>query len=152
MRRHLAPLVAAALALSSAATAQTPPAPAQDPTDARTQAELLARGQAYSRAPDSEQDPAEVAETVRLNQQIVANNDRAAAVEAKAEAGAEASFAAGQVIEAQNVEAEARYQAEVDAYEARRIEYERARATWEGLIAACERSGRRDCRDAVPVG
>src|SRR5690606_13665798 len=75
-------IVAAAVAMAAApALAQTAPSP-----DPGSEAWLRMRGEMYSRAPDSEQDPAEVAATARLNAGIAARN--AAAAEAETEAAA----------------------------------------------------------------
>lgn len=104
-----------------------------------TAAMLRAKGEAYSRAPDSEQNPAEVATTARLNTEVAAGNaaaaqaETAAVVDYKTEASAAAT-------------ADAQYDAEMQAIMEARANYDRARTTWEGLIAACEASGRTDCR------
>ncbi|MDI6625516.1 MAG: cell wall hydrolase, partial [Brevundimonas sp.] len=78
----------AALALALAAApvmAQTAP-PAAANAQPGSEEWLRIRGEMYNRAPDSEQDPAELAATARLNAEIAARN--AAAAEAETEAAA----------------------------------------------------------------
>lgn len=150
-RKSITPLTAVALtaAFATAVAAQTAPAqtaPTQDPPG--LEAQLRAKGEAYSRAPDSEQIPAEVATTAQLNAQVAAQNEAAELMEQR---GAMASAEAEAAL---NVEAEAanqRYLADKAAYDAAQAEYEQARATWEALIRACVESGRANCESAPPA-
>lgn len=144
-----------ALSLAPAAAAQTARTTAQATANAPVGSEawLRMRGEAYSRAPESKQDPAEVSETARLNAAIAAGNNAAAATEqhnaavaAEAEVEYREDLAAAALQRAERLEAQA-------ANDAQRAEAARARATWEAMIRACERSGRTDCRvNDRPVG
>jgi len=129
------------------ALAQTGPTPPESTTEA---ARLLALGETYHRAPDTAQDPEELAATAKLNAMIAAHNeaaerqeanDTAAYAEAEARYRAEAAAAAT---------LQANYEADQRTAAAARAEYDRARATWEAMIRACEASGRRDCRANAP--
>lgn len=150
-RPHRVALLAAALSLLAApVTAQTPgraptpPKPAQNaPSD--PVGDLLRKGEAYHRAPDSAQDPDELRQTQALNDEIVAQNDLAEN-EDRANAAAYART-------------QARYQAELEAAEAQRLrheadmraaaeaqaDYERQMADWRATAAACERGDRARC-------
>ena len=122
-----AAVMATGLILVAAAAptlAQTPP----QPESAAELARLQALGETYHRAPDTAQDPDELADT-------------AAQAEAEARYRAEAAAAAT---------LQANYEADQRTAAAARAEYERARATWEAMIRACEASGRRDCRAPAP--
>ncbi|WP_417231306.1 cell wall hydrolase [Brevundimonas sp.] len=126
--------------------AQTPP----PPESAAEAARLQALGETYHRAPDTAQDPDEVATTAALNARIAAHNEAAARQEAvdtaeyaEAEARYRAEAAAAATLQAN-------YDAEQRTAAAARAEYERARATWEAMIRACEAGGRRDCRANAP--
>jgi hypothetical protein len=125
---------AAMIALAgSPVLAQTPPS---------SEAALRQRGEAYHRAPDSEQDPAEVAATARLNAEIASNNAAAASVEAEALAEYERANARWQADTAGLEAREAQWEADKAAAEAAQARYERERAAWEAEMAACERAGR----------
>lgn len=144
----LAMFAAPALAQSVSATGQaqaTTPA-GQTSLDAM----LRAKGEEYHRAPDSEQNPAEVQETQALNAEIATENQAAAELEAAQEAGYERALAGAQADAAEIAAMNAKYEAELAAANAAKAEYDRAYATWEGLIRACEASGRTDCRANAP--
>lgn len=149
-RKSMTSLTAVALtaAFATAVAAQTPPiqtAPTQDPPG--LEAQLRAKGEAYSRAPDSEQDPVEVATTAQLNTQIAAQNDAAELMEQR---GAMASAAVEAEVSAEAEAANQRYLADKAANDAAQAEYEAARATWEVLVRACVESGRTNCESAPP--
>lgn len=134
-------LTAAVLALAAApALAQSAPAPA--PAEAGSQEWLRQRGETYRRAPDSEQNPAEVAATARLNAEIAARN----AAAAEAETGAMSAFEEQNArwrAETARLEAErAQWEANVAAANAARAQWERDKAAWEARMEACRRSGR----------
>lgn len=135
------------IAGTAPALAQTVPPP---PGSAAQAAALQARGETYHRAPDTAQDPDELATTAKLNAMIVAENDATA----RREAAAAAAFAEADARYRAEAAAAATLQANYDADQktaaAAQAEYDRAHATWEGLIRACEASGRRDCRANVP--
>jgi hypothetical protein len=117
--------------------------PAQAPLPAPgSDAWLLQRGETYSAASDAEQDPAEVAETEKLNSAIIANNDAAARTEAEAAAAHEAERARWQQEAARSSTARAQWEADAAAAAAARARYERERAAWEASVAACRASGR----------
>jgi hypothetical protein len=142
------------IAGAAPALAQTPPtAPGATPQatgSAAQEAFMQARGETYHRAPDAEQDPAEMAATAKLNGMIAAHNaaaDEQEAAEAAAYAEAEARYRAEAAAAATR---QANYEADLKTAAAARAEYERARAQWEATIRACEATGRRDCRATVP--
>ncbi len=155
MIRTALTVAAAATLLAGAALAQTASKTApHDPQSPDMQAYLQARGETYSRAPDSEQNPAEVATTAKLNASVVAHNDDAERSEQESQAAHDSAAARidaeARDQEARYATARAEYEANVRAAEAARADYDRAQATWEGLIRACEASGRRDCRTPAP--
>lgn len=148
-RPHRAFLLAAALSafLTAPTLAQTP-APPQTaqavPSD--PVADLLrSQGERYHRAPDEAQDPDELRRTQALNAEITAQNDLA---ENEDRANADV-----------HTQAQARYQAELEAAEADRMRYEsdvrtaaeakalyeRQMADWRATTAACERGDRARC-------
>lgn len=146
---------AAAALIAGAAFAQTAPkATPEDPRSPDMQAYLQARGETYSRAPDAEQNPVEVATTAKLNATVAARNDDAERSEQESQAAHDSDAARidaeARDQEARYATARAEYEANVRAAEAARADYDRAQATWEGLVRACEASGRRDCRAATP--
>lgn len=100
-----------------------------------SEAWLRLRGESYSAAPDTPQDPAEVAETVRLNAEIAARNNAAERREAEGTAAWQAEVARLETERAQ-------WEADAAAAEAARQRYERDRAAWAAEVAACERTGR----------
>lgn len=103
---------------------------------------LRQRGESYSAAPEAEQDPAEVAETIRLNAEIAARNNAAERREIEGTAAWQAEDARWRA-ETARLEAErAQWQADANAAEAARQRYERERAAWAAEVAACERSPR----------
>tara|TARA_R110002167_G_scaffold37267_10_gene116871 strand:- start:1390 stop:1848 length:459 start_codon:yes stop_codon:yes gene_type:complete len=125
--------------------AQTTP-----PESAAEEALLKARGETYHRAPDTAQDPAELAATARLNATIVAHNDEAARQEAANRAAYAEAEARYRVEAAAAATMQANYEADQRAAIAARAEYDRARAVWEAMIRSCEASGRHDCRANAP--
>lgn len=139
--------------LATAAVAQTAPQQA-DPQSPEMQAYLRARGETYSRAPDSEQNPAEVATTAKLNASVAASNDAAERSEQESQAAHDMAVAdidaRAEAEAAQYATARAEYEANLRAAEAAQADYDRARAAWEGLVRACEATGRTDCRATAP--
>ncbi|HZW17051.1 MAG TPA: hypothetical protein VFF66_12475 [Brevundimonas sp.] len=103
----------AAMVLGLAAApvaAQTAP-PSQETSPAPgSEAALRLKGETNRQAPDSKQIPAEVAETARLNAEIVARNTAAAEAEARARAEYE--------------QANAAWRAEAARFEAERAQWE----------------------------
>lgn len=153
-------IAAAAPVLAQTAPVQSPSAPkAADPyapTDpVELEAWLRARGEAYHRAPDAQQDPAELAATASLNAEIAARNDQAEAREqaeiAKYEA-AKAEFAAAtsayEAAASEAATAQANYEADLRAAQAAQAQYERDQAEWRRRVAACERGDRSACAPA----
>lgn len=124
-------------------------APVQDkvqaPPNDNVEELLRARGEAYHRAPDAAQDPAEVKITSALNAEITAQNDLAQSQE---DADRRAFEAAQTQYNAELSQAEieqARFQAEVQAAEAARLRYEADMADWRATVAACETGDRVRC-------
>ena len=120
------------------ATAPATPAPAQG-----SEEWLRQRGESYHSAPESAQDPEEVATTAKLNAVIVDRNAEADALDQdqrnehdRAQANYEADLVqserARQQWEADNAAAQERYAREQAAYEA--------------AVRSCERAGGRNCR------
>ena len=103
---------------------------------------LRLRGESYSAAPEAEQDPAEVAETIRLNAGIAAANNAAERREVEGAAAWQAEDARWRA-ETVRLETErAQWEADAAAAEAARARYEREHAAWEAEVAACKRSPR----------
>ena len=126
---------AAVLTLTAAPVlAQTAPSP----TSAQPGSEewLRLRGEMYSRAPDAEQDPAEVAATARLNAEIAARNA------ASASAAFEDRNAAWRAETARLETERAQWEANDAAARAAQAQWEREQAAWEAQMEACRRSGR----------
>lgn len=111
---------------------------------------LRQRGESYRSAPDAEQNPAEVAETIRLNAEIAARNAAAERAEAEAAATFERQSAQWREETARLETQRAQYEADLAASNAARAAYERARAAWEAEVAACERE-RRVCVTTPPA-
>lgn len=124
-------------------TGQTtaPAAPVADPTPGLEEW-LRLRGESYSAAPEVEQDPAEVAETVRLNNLIAARNNAAERREIEGTAAWQAEDARWRAETARLEAQRAQWEAEAAAAEAARLRYERDRAAWAAEVAACQRSPR----------
>lgn len=134
-------IAAAALTLAAAPVlAQTAPAPTN--AEPGSEAWLRMRGEMYSRAPDSEQDPAEVAATARLNAEIAARNSAAAEAEAGATAAFEQRNAEWRAETARLETERAQWEANAAAANAAQAQWERDRAAWEAEVEACRRSGR----------
>ena len=134
----------AAMVLGLAAApvaAQTAPSPQASPTPG-SEAWLRLRGEMYSRAPDAEQDPAEVAATARLNAEIAARNAAAAEAEAGAMAAFEDRNAAWRAETARLETERAQWEANDAAARAAQAQWEREQAAWEAQMEACRRSGR----------
>lgn len=133
----------AAVALTLAAApvlAQTAPSP----TGAQPGSEewLRQRDEMYNRAPDSEQDPAEVAATARLNAEIAARNAAAAEAETEASTSWEEQNARWRAETARLETERVQWEANAAAANAAQAQWERERAAWEAEMEACRRSGR----------
>jgi len=152
-RFTLAAATALLLAAGPVIAQTTPPqAPTQRTTPQQTPAQapvsnpapgsqewLRLRGESYSAAPEVEQDPAEVAETIRLNAAIAARNAAAERREIEGTAAWQAEDARWRA-ETARLETQ-RAQWEADAA-APRPRHERERAAWAAEVAACQRSPR----------
>lgn len=129
----------------------TPPAaPATSPAPG-SEEWLRLRGETYRAAPEAEQDPAEVAETSRLNAAIVARNNAAERREVEAIAAWQAENTRWRAEVARLETERAQWEADAAASEAARLRYERERAAWAAEVAACERSPR-TCGTSTPKG
>ena len=129
----------------------TPPAaPATSPAPG-SEEWLRLRGETYRAAPEAEQDPAEVAETSRLNAAIVARNNAAERRENEAIAAWQAENTRWRAEVARLETERAQWEADAAASEAARLRYERERAAWAAEVAACERSPR-TCGTSTPKG
>lgn len=132
----------AAMVLAGACLSATPIL-AQSPSS--LDAQLRAKGEAYSRAPDAEQNPDEVRTTQALNAEIVAQNELAQSQESfdagatvEAQARYEADLAAAQ-------SAQIQYEADVRAAEDARLRYAQELSDYEATVRACETGDRRRC-------
>lgn len=147
------PLLAALLLAAQPASAQTQsaktPQPPQTAAPATLDDLLRARGEAYSRSPDSEQDPEEQRVTRALNAEIAAQNDLAESQEnADFAAWREAVARRDREIAARELEAaEARHRhnEQLRESDAALRRYEAALADWRATVAACERGDRARC-------
>ncbi|MDP1912934.1 cell wall hydrolase [Brevundimonas sp.] len=124
-----------------------PAAPSAGPTPG-SEEWLRLRGESYSAAPEAEQDPTEVAETIRLNVGIAARNDAAERREVEAAAAWQAEDSRWRAETARLETQRAQWEADAAAAEAARLRYERERAAWEAEMAACQRTGR--CLPSAP--
>ena len=149
MTRFTLAAVATLLLAAAPVVAQTKPPQPSDKTAAATsdptpgsEEWLRLRGESYSAASDAEQDPAEVAATIRLNAEIAARNDAAERSEIEGTAAWQAEDARWRAETARLETQRAQWEADAAAAEAARLRYERERAAWEAEVAACERTGR----------
>lgn len=161
-RFTLAAVAALLLAAAPVAAQQTTPPQARVQTPGQTTAPapppvapapgseewLRQRGESYSAAPASEQDPAEIAETIRLNAEIAARNEAAERREIEGTAAWQAENERWRAETARLETQRAQWEADAAAAEAARLRYERERAAWEAEVAACERT--RQCRAPAP--
>lgn len=149
MTRIATAALVAALLAAAPALAQTKPAPARvqgsapsaSPTPG-SEEWLRLRGESYSAAPDAEQDPAEVAATIRLNAEIAARNDAAERRELEAAAAWRAEDERWRAETARLETERAQWEADNAAAEAARLRFEREYATWQAEVAACQSTGR----------
>ena len=151
IRSTLSAAAAALMFVTLPVAAQTAPAAPQSASGPGTEAWLRLRGETYSAAPDSEQDPAEVSTTARLNAEVAARNVAADAQDAENAATYEAEMARSSAEAAAFETRRAQYEAELAVAAAARAAYDRARAAWESRMAACERA-RRVCVSTPPKG
>lgn len=165
MIRSTAAAVAALILAAAPVLAQTtrPQAPVQRTTPQQTtppaapvvnpapgsEEWLRLRGESYSEIPEAEQDPVEVAETIRLNAAIAARNEAAERREIEGTAAWQAADARWRAETARLETQRAQWEADAAAAEAARLRYERERAAWAAEVAACQRSPR-SCVTAPP--
>lgn len=140
-------LVALMIATGGTAGAQTKPAAQQSPAD---QADQLLNtpvndGEAYHRAEDSEQDPAEVRTTQALNAEIASRNDLAENQERADQAAFEAERARYEAAVTQANQERLAHEEAVRAADAARRAWEADRARWEADVRACEAGDRSRC-------
>lgn len=106
---------------------------------------LRLRGEQYHRAPDSKQNPAEVAATVRLNAEIAARNAAAEQAEAQARAAYEQANARWREETARAEAERAQWQASTSVAMSAQAQWERDHAAWEAEMAACRAVAGRIC-------
>ena len=122
--------------------------PQGDPADpAAREALLRARGEAYHRAPDSQQTEAELAATRALNAEIVAQNDLAAKQEEADRLAHDAALARYQIEVRQTEE---RAHAEAEAARAAQDQYDRDYAAWMEQVKAFQSGVRAACAAPRP--
>lgn len=117
-------------------------APAVAPAFAQTAPAAVVTADPAPQGTDEEQDPAELAATSRLNQEIAARNAAAAQAEADSQASYDKANAAWSAESSRLATQRAQWEADTAAANAARAQYERDQAAWEAEVAACERSGR----------
>lgn len=118
-------------------------APQQAPAAAVGSEEWLRqRGETYSAAPDSAQDPAEVDATSKLNAGIAAEAEAAERADAEARAAFEAENQRWREEQARSSTARAQWEADVAAADSARTRWEQDRARWEAEVRACRASNR----------
>lgn len=162
MSRFTATAIAALLLTAAPVLAQTtrpqePVTPRQSAAPATTASPvpgseewLRLRGESYRAAPESEQDPAEVAATMRLNAEIAARNNAAERQETEGNAAWQAEQARWREETARIETQRAQWEADTAAAEAARLRYEREMAAWEADLAACRRASG-GCIEARPA-
>ncbi len=105
-------------------------------------------GEAYHRADDSEQDPAEVRTTQALNDEIVSRNTLAENQERVERAAFEDERARHEQAMAVSLQARLDYEEGLRQSEAARLQWEADRARWEADVRACQAGDRRRCAPA----
>ncbi|GAA0612115.1 hypothetical protein GCM10009422_03810 [Brevundimonas kwangchunensis] len=103
---------------------------------------LRQRGETYSAAPDSAQNPAEIEATSKLNAGNAAQAEAAERADAEARAAFEAENQRWREEQARSSTARAQWEADVAAADSARTRWERERAQWEADVAACRASNR----------
>ncbi len=102
-------------------------------------------GEAYHRADDTEQDPAEVRTTQALNDEIASRNDLAANQERADQAAFEAERAKHEAVVAQATADRLAYEESVRQSAEAQRRWEADRARWEADVRACEAGDRTRC-------
>ncbi len=157
--RTLAAALAFALA-AGAAHAQKPPAPTR-PADQADQLLSPAEpttsppvndGEAYRRAGDAEQDPAELRTTQALNDEIASRNQLAVNQERADQAEFEVERAKHEEVVAAATQAQLAYEEDMrrsaaaqSEWQAEQARWQAERARWEADVRACEAGDRRRC-------
>lgn len=155
----LAACAALALALTAgAAEAQKPTAQAQTADRAdqllgqavtTTTPPPVNDGEAYHRAEDAEQDPAELRTTQALNDEITSRNQLAENQERADRARYEETVAASTQAQLAYEEDVRRSQAAQSDWEAEQARWQAERARWEADVRACEAGNRSRCSTRV---
>lgn len=145
MIRYMA-VCAAALTVAFAAGA----AEAQKPGASTAMPPAVNDGEAYHRADDSQQDPAELRTTQALNDEIVSRNQLADNQDRADQAAYEAERAKYEDTVARATEAQLTYEEDVRRHEAEQRRWQAERDRWEADVRACEGGDRSRC--AAPRG
>lgn len=147
-RTMTAAAVMAVVMMAGAAQAQKPGAQAQ-PNDQADQllgsAAPVNDGEAYHRAPDSAQDPAELRTTQALNDEITAQNDLAASIERAEQEKHEAAVAQSTADRLAYEESVRQSDAAQQRWQAEQAQWQADRARWEADVRACEAGDRTRC-------
>lgn len=151
--RILAAALVFALAAGAAQAQQQPSArtrPADQADQLLRQAEPAASapvndGEAYHRADDAEQDPAEVRTTQALNDEIASRNQLAENQERADQAAFEAERAKHEETVAAATQARLAYEEDVRRSEASQRQWEADSARWEADVRACQAGDRSRC-------
>lgn len=106
-------------------------------------------GEAYHRAADSEQDPAEVRTTQALNEEITSRNQLVQNQEDADRAKYEETMAASNQARLAYEEDVRRSQAAQSDWEAEQARWQAERARWEADVRACEAGDRSRCSTRV---
>ena len=147
------------LLAAGAAEAQKSPTPAQDQADALLSQAVpnqnpapVNDGEAYHRAEDSEQDPAEVRTTQALNDEIASRNQLAENQERADQAQFEAERAKYEATVTASTQAQLAYEEDVrrsnaaqSEWQAEQARWQAERARWEADVRACQAGDRSRC-------
>ncbi|GEM_PF-276773 len=136
------------------APAPTPASQARTSAAASTDAALELKGETNAPAPDSEQNPAELSITARLNSEVAARDeladqtDRAnQAAYARSQSEYKEAVADRQAeIERQAIDTQINAQSRAEYNAEQEDRYQKAMADWRATVAACDRGDASRCR------
>jgi hypothetical protein len=139
------PFALALLCAAPVAAQERKPDPYAQRDPKEQAAYLEARGEAYHRAPDSQQTAEELARTEALNAEIAARNAAAEAEEARSEAAYDEARALWEAETAKAETARLNHEEQVRAAQAAQAQHQRDMAAWEAQVRACRAGDRSAC-------